>query len=187
MTPIAHPSAAPTIQTRDQLEAVVENIVQLQLSRAELEHAQDQEIAGIRQKYRAPLAELERYLTLETAWAEAWARENPGALTENRSLDCAHAVIGFRVTPPLVVRASRRWTWSAAAQKLAEMAWGARYLRVPAPEVDKEAILADLEKLSPEELRAAGLKIVQGERFFITPHGHEESAPVAEPTWQEAA
>jgi len=134
---------------------------------------------------------MEHYLDLETSWAEAWARGNPGAFAADRSLACAHATIGFRAAPPRIERASRRWTWSRIAQTLAGLAWGGRYLRVPAPEVDKEALLADLAGLSPLELRNAGIKIVQGERFFITPHPHPgaetTSAPVAEPAWREAA
>jgi len=186
MPPIPHPSATPTIQTRHQLDAVVENIVQLQLDRAELERAQDREITAIRQKYRAPLAELERYLLLESSWAETWARENPDAFSEQGSLHCTHATIGFRVTPPRVDRASRKWTWSAISLKLAEMAWGQRYLRVPAPEVNKEALLADRAELSAAELRQVGIKIIQDERFFISPH-REESAADSDANWQEAA
>jgi phage host-nuclease inhibitor protein Gam len=189
MTPLPQPSqaAAPAIQTRRQLDAVLENIAHLQRERDELYQAQEKEIADVRQKYRASFAEMEHYLDLETGWAESWARGNPGAFTANRSLACAHATIGFRATPPRIERASRRWTWSRIAQTLAGLAWGARYLRVPPPEVDKEALLADLADLSPVELRDAGIKIVQGERFFITPHPQAETAAVAEPAWQEAA
>ena len=189
MTPTPSPAAAPVIQTRQHLEAVLENIAHLQRERDELRRAQEKEIAAVRQRYRAPLAEMEHYLELETSWAESWAREHPGALAADRSLACAHATIGFRAEPPRIERASRRWTWSRIAQTLAGLAWGGPYLRIPAPEVDKEALLADLADLSPIELRNAGLKIVQGERFFITPHQTSEttSAATIEPAWQEAA
>jgi phage host-nuclease inhibitor protein Gam len=189
MNPIPHPSqpAAPSIQTRQQLDVVVENIIQLQLDRAELERAQEREITAVRQKFRPPLAELDRYLAAETTWVETWARENPGAFGEKRSFDCTHAIIGFRVTPPRIERASRKWTWSAVALKLADLGWGKRYLRVPAPEVNKEAILADRAELSAVELRQAGLRISQEERFFIAPHDGAESVSPLETDWQEAA
>jgi len=189
MNPIPHPNqpAAPHIQTRHQLDAVVENIVQLQLDHEELQRTQEREIAAIRQKYRAPLAELERYLLIEKSWAEKWAVENPHAFGEKRSLDCTHATIGFRVTPPRIERASRKWTWSAVALKLADLGWGKRYLRVPAPEVNKEALLADRAELSPVELRQAGLRIAQEERFYIAPHRSAENITQSEMDWQEAA
>ena len=185
MTLTPSPAAAPAIQTRQQLDAVLENIAHLQRERDELYRTQENEIAAVRQRYRAPLAEMEHYLELETSWAESWARGNPGAFAADRSLACAHATIGFRATPPRIERASRRWTWSRIALTLAGLAWGKRYLRIPAPEVDKDALLADLADLSPVELRHAGIKIVPGERFFITPN--PASTPEAEPAWQEAA
>jgi len=180
MTPLSLP---PAIRSREQLDAVVENIVLLQREQAELVRTQESEIAAIREKYRLPFAELDRYLQMETSWVEAWARQNPVALTEKRSMDCPHAAIGFRETLPRVERASRKWTWTAAALRLAEVAWGKPYLRVPEPEVDREAILSDLAILSAEELREAGIKIVQGERFFIEPHRSVEG----DASWQEAA
>jgi hypothetical protein len=73
----------------------------------------------------------------------------------------------------------------AIAQKLGEFGWGRRYLRQPALEVNKEALLADRAELSPAELRQAGLKIVQEERFFIAPHREAEAASAED--WREAA
>jgi phage host-nuclease inhibitor protein Gam len=184
MTPLPSPTAAaaaPSIQTRQQLDAVLENVAHLQGERDALCQALENEIAGVRQKFRAPLAEMDHYLDLETSWAESWANAHPEALGPDRSLASAHATIGFRSTSPRIERASRRWTWSRIALTLAGLDWGRPYLRIPAPEVNKEALLADLGNLSPVELRHAGLKIVQGERFFIMPHGSTETA------WQEAA
>lgn len=187
MQPLPPQPVIPSIQNRRQLEAVIENIVQLQRQRTELESAQEKEIADIRQKYRAPLAEVERYLLMETSWAETWARNNRGAFDETHSLACPHATIGFHIPPPRVERAGRRWTWSAIVVKLSQTTWGQRYLRVPAPEVDKDAILADRDRLSAEELRLAGIKIVQSERFIITPLNGDESVSSSRPGWQEAA
>ena len=184
-----HPSqpTAPSIQNRQQLDAVVENIVHLRQNRDELEGDQEREITAIRQKYRAPLAEVDRYLLLETTWVETWARENPDAFAERPSLACTHATIGFRISPPRVDRASRKWTWTDIAAKLGELAWGRHYLRQPAPEVNKEALLAARADLDAAELRKAGLKIVQDERFYISPHGLGESTAISELPWQEAA
>jgi phage host-nuclease inhibitor protein Gam len=190
MTPLQHPHQpdAPRIQNREELDAVVENIVQLQLERDELEIAREQEITAIRRKYGAPLAELERYLRLEMSWVTIWATEHPGEFSDRRTLECAHATIGFCATPPRVARASRKWTWSGIAARLGETTWGRHYLRQTAPEVDKEALLADRLELDADELRQAGLKIVQDERFYITPHDRvEETLIPDEPVWQEAA
>ena len=188
MNTIPHPSqpTIPTIQDRQQLDAVIENIVQLKLERTEIEREQEQEIADIRQRYREPLAEMDRYLLLESTWVETWAKANPDAFPEKRSLTCTHATIGFRVSPPRVERASRKWAWAEIANKLSDLAWGRRYLRQPAPEVNKEALLADRCELAATELRKVGIKIVQEERFFITPHS-TGSQTGTEQDWREAA
>lgn len=182
MNTVPPPPAAPVVQNRRQLEVVVENIVQMQRERASLEDAQDLEIAAIRQKYHTPLEELNRFLLWETTWVETWARQNPDAFSDQGTLHCAQAILRFRLSPPRVARASRKWTWTAIALKLGEVAWGKRYLRIPPLEVNRTALLADQAHFTPDELRLVGVKIVQDEHFVITPHGQDETID-----WREAA
>lgn len=180
----------PAIQTREQLETVLENIVHLQQERGEMWHTLERELTAVRQKYQPPLAEMDRYLAAELSWVEAWTLAHPELLGSGRALDCAHATIGYRALPPRIERASRRWTWTRIALTLADLPWGRRYLRQPEREVDKDALLADLAELSPHELRAAGIKVLQGERFFLTPKspgGNAGAGPSAETAWPEAA
>lgn len=173
------------IRTRQDLDAIVENIVLMQIEQTELEQARDTELAAVREKYHAPLIELDRFLGQEIAWVEAWARENVNLQNQERYLDCGQVRFGFRSLPPRVERASRKWTWAAAAAKLAETPGGDSYLRIPSAEVDKDAILADRGKFSAEEWRQLGIRIVEGDRFFVELHGEAQTPPVAE--WSEAA
>ena len=180
MTPTTfHQPSVPVVQTREQLEAVLENIAQMRRDHDELWREREKEIAAVREKYQPSLSDTERCLDLETSWAETWARNHPEFFGADRSLTCGQVTISFRAEPPRIERASRRWNWSRIAATLAETGWGKRYLRTPPSEVDKEAIAADLATLSPVELRNAGLKIIQGERFVLTIHN--------ETAWQEAA
>jgi phage host-nuclease inhibitor protein Gam len=178
---IAPLPAAPALRTRAQLEVLLENIAELRREREAAWQAQEAELAAVRARHRAPLTELQDLLALETSWAEAWAREHRAELGAEGALSCTHATLGFRAGPPRVERASRRWTWSRIAVTLAALPWGARYLRTPEPVVDAEAIAADLGKLSREELRAAGMEVVEGEQFFL------EVRSASEPAWREAA
>ncbi len=164
---IAALPAAPEVSSRAQLEVLLENIAELRREREAAFAAQEAELAAVRARHRLHLAELQRLVELETGWAEAWAREHRGELGANGTFSCAHATLGFRAGAPRVERASRRWTWSRIAAALVAVPWGARYLRVPEPVVDAEAIAADLGKLSREELRAAGMEVVEGEQFFL--------------------
>ena len=181
MTPfsLAPVAAAPavTVRTRQQLDVLLENIATLQREQADLFAAQEQELAAVRHRYRAPLTEVETLLRLETSWAETWAQAHPEALAArtagDRELVAIHATLGFRTGPPRIDRASRRWNWSRIATTLAGLAWGRRYLRIPAPEVDKDALTADLGKLSISDLRAAGMIVTHGETFFIEPHSSD--------------
>ena len=157
----------PEISTRAQLEALLENIAELRREREAAFAAQEAELAAVRQRHRAQLTELQNLLALETSWAEAWARQHRGELGAQGVLAFANVALGFRAGPPRVERASRRWTWSRIAVALAASSWGARYLRTPELVVDAEAIAADLGKLSREELRAAGMEVVEGEQFFL--------------------
>jgi phage host-nuclease inhibitor protein Gam len=166
MTPLP---AAPAIASRAQLEALLENIAELQREREAAWRAQEEELAAVRARYRAQLTELQHLLQVETGWAEAWARKHRAELGAGGVLASAHATLGFRAGAPRIERASRRWTWSRIAAALAERPWGARYLRVPEPVVDTEAMAADLGRLSREELRAAGIAVVEGEHFFLEP------------------
>jgi hypothetical protein len=159
---------AQTIETREQLDTLLENIAQLHAARAELRAAEQSELDAARARYRAPISELESFLALETSWAEAWARRNPAAFTDGE-LETPHATIGLRAEPPRLIRISRRWTWSRIARVLPTLPWAANYLRTPEPVVDHDAILADFEKLSPEQLRNAGMRVEKDDRLFITP------------------
>jgi phage host-nuclease inhibitor protein Gam len=167
----------PAVQTREQLESVLENIVQMRREREALWQDQERELNAVRERFRAQFLELDRCLDLETTWAETWARAHPAELGEGRSLECRHATIGYRAGPPHIERASRRWNWTRIALTLADLDWGRAYLRTPPAEVDKEAIVRDLDKLSPELLRTAGLKVFHGERFHVTPHAEHAAEP----------
>jgi phage host-nuclease inhibitor protein Gam len=179
--------SVPAIRTRAHLEALLENIAELHREREAAWQAQEAEIAEVRGRHRAQLTELQNLLALETSWAEAWARGHRAELDADWTLTSAHATLGFRAGPPRIERASRRWTWSRIATTLAGLPWGKRYLRIPEPVVDQEAIVADLGKLSREELRAAGMDVIDGEQFFLVPRAEESPAENSEAVWQEAA
>ena len=177
--PSAAMRPAPVITTREQLDALLENVALLHRERDHLRHAQESELEEVRRRYRAPLLELDHLLEVETGWAKLWAQAHREAFAAGRALEGPHATIGFRAEPPRLERASRRWNWTRIAGTLAGLSWGRRYLRTPAPEVDKDAIMADLAAhlpgLSAEELRTAGIRVVEGEKFYVTPHTSDAS------------
>jgi len=157
----------PTIKNRKQLEVVVENILALRSERAALEQAQEAEIAAIREKYRIPLAGIVSTLNTEMSWVEAWAKDHPEEFGGLRFTICAGARLAFTKVGPFLDTLSRKWTWAKAREALQALPWGEKFLRQPPLEIDKEAVMAARASLSIEDLRAAGLKVVDGERFSL--------------------
>ena len=163
----ANPTPEPVIKTRSQLEIVLENLLHVRRELDQLFAERDAELDAVRRKYQSRIDNLANLVRQEEGWVWTWAEANPSALGAARRLECAHATLGYEKQAPFLDRASRRWTWSRIVEALRETTWGAKYLKTSEPQVDKDALLADLDKLSVEDLRAAGIKVFQGDRFFI--------------------
>ena len=87
---------------------------------------------------------------------------------DKKSRTISVADFGFELTPHRVATASRKITWKIVITRLLRLKWGRSYLRkVITP--DKEALLADRTKLTPEQLTAAGIQFCQDEQFYIRP------------------
>jgi hypothetical protein len=107
-----------------------------------------------------------------------------------RSIELPCARFGFRTCPPKVETENKG---EAAVNRLASVVVldpstdepifrGEDYIRYGAPAIDKDAILADRDKIPAEALVAAGIAIKQDELFFFEP-----KSEVLEASTQEAA
>lgn len=89
---------------------------------------------------------------------------------KKKSFELPTAVVGFALsTKPKVVLANEGDDWSSVATRLEGLKWGEPFVREPAPEVDKDAILAARETLTEHQLKTAGLRIEQPEKFYVQP------------------
>jgi phage host-nuclease inhibitor protein Gam len=88
---------------------------------------------------------------------------------DKKSRETALAVFGFELTPHRVETTSRRITWKDVVARLLKLAWGKAYLTQAEPKPDKNALLADREKLTPKQLTSAGIQFCQDEQFYIRP------------------
>jgi phage host-nuclease inhibitor protein Gam len=82
-----------------------------------------------------------------------------------RSIQLVNGTMGRRMAPPKLALLNRSWTWAAVMVRLREK-YGARFLRLRDPEIDKDLVKAEL---AIEELKALGVRIDQDETFYAEP------------------
>jgi phage host-nuclease inhibitor protein Gam len=82
-----------------------------------------------------------------------------------KHLDTANGRMGRRVNPPKLSPLNRSWTWKRIID-LVQVVYKERFLLKPKPEIDRDKLRCEL---AAEELKQLGLKVDQGETFYIEP------------------
>jgi phage host-nuclease inhibitor protein Gam len=158
------------ITSPDALDARVADAVRLKIKLTAAIAERDGELVTIEKAHGAKLTRLaEQIAAIESDVHDYCAANRPELFTEKKSRETALAVFGFEITPPRVETASRKIKWADVVTRLLRLAWGKAYLNTPEPKPDKNALLADREKLTPEQCAAAGIQFCQDEQFFIRP------------------
>jgi phage host-nuclease inhibitor protein Gam len=152
------------------LDTAVAHVVRLRIQRTQVVAEKDAEVALIEKRFAARIASVEERIAAEEQRIREYCDSHRAELFPvNKSRETATAVFGFELTPPRVETSSRKVTWKDVVARLLKLTWGRAYVRTPEPKPDKEALLADREKLTPEQLTAAGITFAQDEQFFIRP------------------
>ena len=152
------------------LDATVADIVQLKLKHASLTTKMELEIAAVQKRYQDQLLAVARQIETKEAGTFVYCQQHRKELfTDKKSIDLLMATVGFRNEPPSVEKAQKKDTWGNIADRLEALDWGQAYTTTPSPDVNKKALLLDREKLTPEQLAAAGIRFEADEIFFITP------------------
>ena len=167
-------SGIPVITTEDGLAAVVNEYVESSLELAKRKAGLEAQIAALNAEFDRENGSLVAKCEMLAASAQVYAESRPDLFPEDaakgpRSRVYRNATVGFRTNPPKVEKRVSKDTWEAILQRLEATAWGFKYIVRPDPTLDKEGLLRDREDLETEKLAAAGIKISQGETFFIKP------------------
>lgn len=158
------------IHSREALDAAVADVATMKLRFAAARAEMELEVAAVQERHQQYLLELSRQIEAREAGVFVFCQEHRCELfPEKQSIDFLLATVGFRTEPPSVERVSKKDTWTAVAKRLEALKWGADFVTVPEPEVDKRALLAHRAELTEEQLRAAGLRFEQDELFYLTP------------------
>lgn len=158
------------ITSPEALDSAVAEVVRLKIEHTSLVAAKEAEVAAVDKRHQAGITSKES----EIAAAEERVQEyclahRPELFIEKKSRETSLAEFGFELTPPRVETTSRKVTWKDVVARLLRLPWGKAYLNHPEPKPDKNALLADREKFTTEQLTAAGIQFVQDEQFFIRP------------------
>jgi phage host-nuclease inhibitor protein Gam len=167
---------APALKTRAEFDETVDRCVELQnkldLLTARQARAQQRVLAAFALK----MEPIETELKLRAAEAEKYADEHRAEIIpdKSKSAQTALGTFGYRTGNPTTKTLSKAWTWEKIIEALKASKLGA-YL-VNKPEVAKAKILADGKtgiltnaEGQPVALSAVGIKIDQGEVFYIEP------------------
>lgn len=158
------------ITSNDALNSAVADVVRLKIKRTRLVADMDQQIAEVQKTHQSFLEPVEAAIAEGEARIQEYCIAHRRELfPEKKSRDLPMAEFGFELTPPRVETSSRKITWKDVVARLLRLPWGSAYLQRPEPKPDKNALLADREKLTEEQCVAAGIRFAQEEQFFIRP------------------
>jgi len=160
-------TAAPAVRARAGLEKLVREIAELKLREVALASKQDAEIQQARERYGPELARLEDAIDRKLAEARRFAETHRVIFNGRRSIELASGVAGWRLGQP-ALRLAAGGTWETAVAALKELPQLARYVRVR-EDVNRQALLADRQEIDAALLERAGLRVEQGEIFFVEP------------------
>lgn len=158
------------ITSEDAMRGLLNELCETQCLLAEQNAAHDMMITALNathddavQPLRTRLAQLEASIQLfcvshrETLFTDG-----------KKSVEYSNAIVGFRDDPPAVGKLIKGDTDENIAERLSETEWGEIYMHWKAA-LDKKALLRDRETLTPQQLKLAGIRFDQEEKFFITP------------------
>lgn len=155
--------AAPA--SREQAEALLKQIGELQREITRREAAMNDEIAQLKARYQQEVTPLNEDIEAQFQGLHAWAEANKGELLTARlkSVKMGTGEIGWRTNPPkVVIRGAETVVENLKRLGLAE------FVRVR-EEPNKEAILNDPQRVEGVK----GITITQDEEFYVKPYETE--------------
>ncbi len=156
--------------TRTEAEALTGEIVKLQLERARINSAMEIKITNVRAEYEGRLDTLTTQEAGKVSALREWAESNPSEFPKDtRSVSFVHARVGFRTNPPKVEKTGKKLSWEDVLKNMQRDPTLRPFIRQAEPEINKQALIDARDQLSKDSLTGAGLRIVQGETFFVDP------------------
>jgi len=155
--------------TKSQIAEVVEKYAHAKARHDHLTAKMNKELDTVRDRYSEQLEAHAQTMTEQEAVAEKWAKSNRETEFEKKqSIEFTHGTIGFRLGQPRVKLPSKT-SEGETIETLKSIPGCEKYIRNPAPELNKECLIADREIINPEILLQVGITFPQTERFYMEP------------------
>ena len=113
------------------------------------------------------IAELDQQIAEWVDLLRAWSEANTSEFAGLKSIETPQGLLGFRLGNR-TLKPLKGFTWETITEEMQDRPKFIGYLRIK-HEVNKQALLVDLDQIPPEELRAVGIKVQQEEIFFVDP------------------
>jgi len=158
------------ITSPESLDATIALAVHCRINLTKATADRDAELARITQRCQPVITRIgEDIAAIETSIRDYCEANRSTLFVARKSRETSLAEFGFELTPHRVETSNKKIKWKDVVARLLRLPWGKAYVRHPEPQPDKQALLSDREKLTPEQLTAAGVQFCQDEQFFIRP------------------
>jgi phage host-nuclease inhibitor protein Gam len=154
------------LSTRAEAEATVATVAALTNKQRILKAQMDEKLLIIKSQYESEIGFIEKEIQAGYDQLQQWALENEAEFGKKKSIAFLAGTIGFRTGTPKLVLISKAWNWKKALA--AVQVHLPNFIR-SAPEIDKESIIAQRDDLAAV-LPITGMKVDQGEAFFVEPN-----------------
>ncbi len=160
--------ALPTIATRSEAEAVMNELALAANNRRKLISRLDAVLLAAQEKEAPGIAACDAVIKAQSDALRAWAEANPAEFGKKKSIEFFAGTLGFRTSTPKLALLSRAWNWDKVLATLKASPLYQKFIRTK-EEVDKESILAEAAAHPCFDAGYMGLKVVQDESFYVEP------------------
>lgn len=158
--------AAAEVATREQAEMVLAEHARLSAALEIILAELGEKIVALNEQYEGQIELLRERIKSKTKLLNTWADANPEEFGTKKSIEFIFGRLGYRTKPPSVKAVQGKLDELIPTLKITMAKW----IREVA-EIDKETILADYrnKRFTDEDLLQYGIKVTQGETFFVEP------------------
>ncbi len=153
------------IETKAEMAAAVADIARMTVELNILRATLDERIFAIKEDLIPEIEAAQKAIRAQVAAAKVWAVANKDEFGNAKSMDLGLAIVGFRTGMPKL-SFLKNWTVEKTMSAILRFFPKRGYVRTK-EELDKEALIADRDALTPTDRDKIGIEIAQEEAFFV--------------------